>query len=235
MYSPSEIITYARKKTGCTTNEMDDTEMYVNLNDRYFKLYRQVLNIDKNLFWSQWTADSVDNQSEYSLAEPDWSTDPVTWWIMIPEKVYIKYSSTSTYYTECRKADFDHFVGEDMADYEANQSQSDPFFITLGRYVRIYPAPDWAVTDWIKFEWARKPFQLTSSHTTAHILLPDLYKLVLGYGLCVDIYENRKDDAKANNWIVKYDKEVAEMLHAVSMQSTKVVRSSSNPDLDRFH
>jgi hypothetical protein len=50
---------------------ISDADMLEYLNIRYTDIHAAIVNIDKNYFWDEWLADTVADQSEYTLLESD--------------------------------------------------------------------------------------------------------------------------------------------------------------------
>jgi hypothetical protein len=69
---------------------------------------------------------------------------------------------------------------KDIETYQTLQSKSVPLFIIQGHSIFVYPKPDKAVTDGLKFEAIRKLADLTLTTPENEIGIPrDYHKLII--------------------------------------------------------
>lgn len=218
-----QIITFARNLIKWTTvAQITDANMLVILNESYKKFYKNIVNLDRNYFWDKWTADVVLNQYEYSILQPSWST----FGMFKPEKIRIKYTSTSDYVDVVFK-DWDSL--ENTPEYYAeSQSTSEPFAImTDTKYVHIFPTPLSNVTNWLIFEWSKKPYDLDISSTESNILIDSLYHEIIAYLMLPTIHKQRWEIEEKNDAINEANLKLNEALRGMWILTTKVIRAKT--------
>jgi len=187
---PSEIVEYARKKTGATIDEIWDTDMYQYLNFSYLKLYQEIALQDKNYWLQRRVSDTASWVSEYALENVD-QTPPVATGQIKIDNVLIKYNETQTYPTKARALDWDN-LEYSQEYYAANQSTSAPFYIVQNNSIVIFPTPKSPIVWWLIVYAHDRPYDLTASMTEADVLIEREYHDVIALCMLPDIYEQRQ-------------------------------------------
>ena len=225
----SQIISFARKLSKwVSASQLNPQEMEVVLNKAYKDFYKKIVDLDKNYFRDQWTADVAIDQYEYSIAQPWWAT----FGMFKPEKIRIKYSSTSDF-VDLTFQEWDNLT-ETPEYYAVNQSKEDPFVIITDRkYIHIFPTPDVSVTWWLIFEWAKKPYDLTESSDENDILIDPLYHDALAYMMVPIIEKEKWNIADKNDAIMEAEKELNNALKSMWVLTTKALRGK-RPNLSEF-
>lgn len=165
------------------------------LNNSYNDLYDRIVALDRNYFWDRWTGDTVANQYEYTIKQPEEGVLGM----YKPEKLRIKYTSTSEY-VDIEFKDWDSLI-ETPEFYAENQSVDSPFaIVTDNTYIHIFPTPTEAVTNGLIFEGAKKPYDLTLSSTDTDVLIDKRYHKTIAYMMLPAInfakgYVDEKNDA----------------------------------------
>lgn len=216
-----QIITLARLLSKRTSTWLiTDDEMVSILNKSYKDFYKKIISLDRNYFWDRWTWHTVANQYEYSIAQPTL----VDFGMFKPEKIRIKYTSTSDYIdVEFKDWDSLEYTPE---EYALNQPTDEPFaIITDTNYVHIFPTPTVSITWWLIYEWAKKPYDLTISSVSSDILIDELYHEAIAYMMCVEM-EKVKWDYDAKGLAQQdADRESVNALKSMWLLTTKVVRA----------
>ena len=215
-----QIITFARTLSKWVTEaQIDNTEILVVLNKAYKDFYKKINNLDRNYFWDSWKADTVKDQYEYSILQPSWTI----YGMFKPEKIRIKYTSTSDY-VDITFKDWDSL--ENTPEFYAeNQSTEDPFAImTDNKYIHIFPTPTEAVTDWLIFEWAKKPYDLVIWSLEWEIIIDPLYHEVIAYLMCPTLEKKRWNIDGKNDAINEANIELSNALRSMWLLTTKAVR-----------
>lgn len=218
-----QIISFARTLCkGVTEAQIDNNEMLVVLNKAYKDFYKKINNLDRNYFWDRWTTDTVEDQYEYSTLQPSWTT----FGMFKPEKIRIKYTTTSDY-VDVEFKDWDSL--EETPDYYAvEQSTDEPFAImTDNKFIHIFPTPLVSVTDWLIFEWAKKPYDLVIWSLEDAIIIDPLYHETLAYLMCPTIEKKRWNIDGKNDAINEANIELTNALKSMGLLTTKAVRAKT--------
>ena len=217
------IVSYARaiaKKISST--QYNDTTMVRVLNKAYKDFYKKVVDLDKNYFWTRWTANSVNWVYEYALKKPSaW-----VYGMFKPEKLRIKYTTTSDY-IDVEFKDWDT-LEETPERYATNQSKDEPFaIITDTNFIHIFPTPDVDVAWGLLFEGAKKPYDLTISSTEDEIVIDSLYHDAIAYMMVAEIEKERWDINAKNDAINEADRELKSALKSMWVLTTKAIRAKT--------
>ena len=142
----SDIIWLARTLTHTDSTQVPDATAIDYLNIIYFKFANRIITeIDEDYFWETFTTDTVVDQSEYVLPIASSTAE----WAVKINRVEIKYDSTVDYNTVAAADTLSNF---DKSEWflKANKSQDNPIYDVRDWSIFIYPAPDEAVTTWLK-------------------------------------------------------------------------------------
>lgn len=225
----AKIINYARFLAGGVSESQISTDgaginMEDILNKAYRGFYKRIVDLDKNYFWDRWEADTVEDQYEYSLMQPDSSVP--RYWLFKPENIRIKYKDDFDY-VDVFLTDWDAL--EHTPEYLAkNQDTSNPIgILTDTKYVHIFPTPTESVTDGLIFEWAKKPYDLDKDSAEEEILIDPLYHETIAYMMIPDI-----ENAKSNFDKIAIAQQIADIeqlkaLRSMGVLKTKAIRARS--------
>lgn len=150
------------------TNQYTPTQAIEDLNVVYHQIEDYITSkIWEWFFWDIWTAlTTVIWQSEYSI--PVISSGNYDWMPKV-ESVSIKYTANWDF-IPAREVDRSTILQEyDLDYYQVNQSQWDPIFFVADNSIFIFPVPQEAVSEWIKFYWIKSLIDLTSTTTEANM------------------------------------------------------------------
>jgi len=215
----AQMLTMLRDQTKTTPTMISDATLATYLDIAHKKIYKKIVNLDKNYFWQRWTSNLVANQQEYTLALP---TSPVFWQWSI-EKIGIKYNSTDEDYINVTIRTWDE-LEYDASWYEANQDSDSPFAIISDKSIFIFPTPTDNSVWWLKLEWSRRPFEITPASNEDNFLCPIEYHHVIVMGAISYALNQRSQEQESNNAIQVFDKELDEMLYDISSRDTTVVK-----------
>lgn len=213
----AQIIALARNQTGgTTTSQISDDQMLIYLNTVYQELFSEIAEkTDKKLTWQEWTADTVANQSEYTLPILNtWTEEPGLKRLL---NIYIKYTSSDTYYTKLQVLDYEEFSAspdylQQYEDWKATESGSGnersypyPLAVRADEYsIFLNPAPEEAVTGWLKIQWIYTPLDLTTTSIESDIKLPREFHDLLAVWMEQYVWGYRQLDSKRNIAMNRY-------------------------------
>lgn len=204
----AQIIDFIRGLKKPTVSMIDDATLLLYINQVYPKIYKKVVDLDKNYFWGRWSANLVSGQSQYSLVQPDTGTSTFGQWSI--EKVGVKYNEDDETFTTAQLVSFDR-LDKDLSWYEVNASEYEPFAIVASKSMFIYPTPETSVSAWLKFEWAKKPYPLLLTSDSDDILLPEEYHDLIWWGVVPYLYHEREMIGEKNDAIQEYERRLREM------------------------
>lgn len=191
-----ELITYAMTLSGwLTTSQLPVATAEIYLNEWYHKVKRAIINLKEDYFWDIiWSDTTVVWQSEYTI--PAW----LTWNYKDLAKtmaISIKYSST-TDYVKCEKQ-YQYQLTEDLDYYKTSQAQTSPFFFIADNSYFVYPAPLYAVADWLKIYWIKNLIDIDKDTTEANMFdwkIDTSYHYILAQYIRYKYYMSRWVDFK---------------------------------------
>lgn len=216
----AEIIQFIRNIKKPTVSMIDDATLLTYINQVYPKIYKKVVDLDKNYFRGRRTSNFVAGQSQYSLVNPDTGTSTFGQWAI--EKVWVKYDEDEEEYTSAQIISFDR-LNKDISWYEKNANEYEPFAIIASRSIFIYPTPDDSVSSWLKFEWAKKPYPLSLTSDADDILLPSEYHDIIWRGVVPYVYHEREMIGEKNDAISEYERRLREMQEDLTNITTTLV------------
>lgn len=163
--TPAEMITMVRDQTGTTTTNLSDAKAYQYLNIVYHDVENTIVNwVAENFFRELFTADTVADQSEYTLQSHTATQE----WMKKIDRVEVKRNTSDDYHQlinvdalNNRKKWYDYVV--------ANQSQVNAFFEYKDWSIFIYPAPENSVTNWLKIHAITDLIDLTSGDAESDV------------------------------------------------------------------
>lgn len=203
------IYARALRKAHTNANNYASTEANQDIDIVYQELVDYIVNVSKwDYFWDSGITNTVVWQSEY-VAEK-LGIDPNDLDIKKINKVFIKYSSTDTYYT---KATYQNpgTLDKHPAYYKVSQNKAEPFFYIQDKSIFLYPAPTEAVTSGLELYVIHKPQVITISSTEADIELPTQFQYLIAYGMAISILEDQRKFNEAAILEQKYNIWVTEM------------------------
>ncbi len=213
---PSAIIARARRLSGNYTT--DDDDCYDILSAVRDLIYSEIVLKDRSYQRDRRYADSVLDQSEYTIL---WVSGTTPGQRKI-ENIGIKYASTDDYFTPCTERSFEELDKDtDILRYKTNQSKDDPFYIIADDSIFIFPTPTVAVTNGIKFEGIRQPAPLSSSSVEADIRLPYEMHFLLPLWVASDLFKERQLINEKNDNEAEFKRKLDTLLDEVSIRSTK--------------
>lgn len=219
MSTPAQIVSNAKTYVWTQlARSITDAVWYYCLNYVYNDFYNKIIAIDKNYFWDTWTTDAIMWQTEY-LMKP--STSGVFGQNKI-EKIAIKWNITDEYFYLLDSNDYSALL-KDTTWYSKYQPQSEGFFIISDNSIFIYPAPAKTVLNWLKFEWTKLIYDLTSSMAQDDILIPPSYHNILELWTIWKIYEYLRMDKEEQKQFAKYNQQTNESLAELSRRVTEPV------------
>ena len=143
----------------------------------YQELVDYIVNVSKwDWFWDSGITSTVVWQSEY-IADKLW-IDPNDLDIKKINKVFIKYSSTDTYFTPVAYQN-PGTLDKHPDYYKANQSKADPFFYIQDRSIFVYPAPTEIVASGLELYVIHKPKAITTASTEDDIEIPTQFHYLI--------------------------------------------------------
>ena len=157
--------------------------------------------IDEDYFWDYWTADTVAGQSEYALPSD----------LKKVLGVSVKRLSTDTEYWKLKESRLSNYP-RDILAYVQKNPVNDPFFIIAENSVFVYPAPTESVTGGIRIYGVKQFTDLTSTSTSAQILIPETHHQIISFGLAKYIYQIRQLFDKAQIQEQMYEHAKADMV-----------------------
>ncbi len=180
------ILTSTRLKTWLDTNTISDANALILLNEVYRELINAIkINVNEAYFYYRWTSDTNTTDNRYSLDRRT-STDP---WLDKLMSVAVKYKTTDTDYFKLEPKNFTD-LKYDLEWYKTNISTVEGFYLVLWNNINIFPIPEEAVTNGIRFYGISDPIDLTLTSTSAEVLVPVMYHEMLNKWLVVKFYEN---------------------------------------------
>ena len=218
----SWIISLGRTLSGGTTVwQVDNDQAVEMLNKVYKDLYQRIVSLDNNYFWDRRTSDLVEDQFEYSIAQPNAGTS--TFWQYKPENIRVKYPSQDKF-RDVFLTDWDA-LDNTPERYAEHQSKDKPFaIITDTKYVHLFPTPTDDVVWGIIFEGAKKPYDLDMDSTETDILIEPLYHEVLAYMMRYMFYEYKQLLNEAQLAEGKAEREILKALKAMWVLKNKPIR-----------
>lgn len=206
---------------GTTVWQVTDNEAVDILNKVYKDFYQRIVSLDNNYFWDRRTSDLVEDQYEYSIAQPD--SDTSTFWQYKPENIRIKYPN-QTKFKDVFITDWDALKSTPER-YALNQDKEKPFaIITDTKYFHIFPTPTADVTGWLILEWAKKMYDLDIDSAETDILIEPMYHETLAYMMRYMFYEYKQMFDEANVAESKAEREIMKSLKAMWVLKNKPIR-----------
>lgn len=177
------------------TNEVDFIFTNESLNLTYQNLCDRIVNeVWEGYFWDIGKTNLVASQNEYVIEKL--GIDPNSLDIKKINKVFLKYGNE---YVRAY-AQSPSLLDQHPDYYNANTSESHPFFYVKDVSIFIFPAPKHNIVNWIELHVAHSPADITSATLEDGIEIPRQYHNVIAQGIVVDIYQeqgkiNEKNDA----------------------------------------
>ena len=215
----SQMITMLRDQTKTTVSMISDATLATYIDIIHKKVYKKIVNLDRNYFWNRRTSNLVANQEEYTLMLPGGGSFG-QWSI---EKIGIKYNVTDEYYTDVTLRTRDE-LEYDASVYAENQPQSTPFAIISDKSVFIFPTPGDNIAWWLKLEWSRRPYTIDENSVETGFLCPVEYHYVLVLWAIYYVLWQRSLESEANNATNMFEKELNEMLFDISSRETTAIK-----------
>ena len=219
--TPAEIVERARYKTGCTISEVSDDLVFADLNDLYFQLWEEMIQIDQNKWLTERKEDLVQWVSTYVLkpATPWSPLQKDRWWIFKPNMVLVSFTDWTQ--TQAKLIDM-------------NQLQTSPEILqnwtfqwyTIGEdSITIYPTPKVTVPSGLKVIAHNTPYKLTSTMGEGEIVIPKEYRELLLLWLIPRLYEYRQ--AYDLVWVSeqRYMMKKAEIFKNIKQRATRPMQS----------
>lgn len=213
------MISLLRRQSWATVQMATDTVLAEYLDISHKKIYKKIANLDKNYFWQRRTSNIVANQDEYTLMLPSWGV----FWQWSIEKIWIKYKTTDTYYTNVILRTWDE-LEYDASVYAKEQPEESPFAIISDKSIFIFPTPKTNIAWGLKLEGSRKPYTIDATSPESAFLCPTEYHHVIVLWALPFAIRERSQEGETNNATNDYDKELKEMLYDISSRETSSIR-----------
>ena len=221
-----QIITRALRLSHTNVANYTITQSVEDLNLIYQDLVDRIVVISKwDYFWDIWTTNAVVGQSEY-LAEKLWIS-PNDLDIKKINKVWIKYSSTDTYFT--RALYQNPWVLDKHPDYyKTNHSKTSPFFYIQDESFFIYPAPTEAITGGIEIFVIHKPANIDENTSEDNIEIPSQFHKVMSDGLKMYIYQSqgKLNEAQVAEW--DYERGISNMVTFIKKRYNQPIKKTTS-------
>lgn len=221
--TPAQIVALCRDQSGTTTAQIGDPQMYVYLNHVYNDFWYKIVNSDNNFGRWRRTADLVADQNQYTLAE----SSPWVFWQLKVERLSIKYRDSQQTYFVAPSRDRDTMTQSDDRSQKYRQ-EIDAFYIISARSVFLYPCPKFDIVDGLILEGSKKPYDLTSSMTSADILVPEDVREVMSLGMMPYVYRARQQFDLVNQSTAEYNASVKESINNMSPRNTWLIKGITN-------
>lgn len=171
------------------------------MNIAYHDLVETIKNeVDPDFYYDYWTTNLVADQNEYVMATPDndeIGMDKIS-------QIGIKYNTTDTVYSLVRFNDPVNLI-RTPEWYEANQSQSDPFYLIRDNSVFIYPTPDTSVTSGLRIHGISTPIDLVSGWAESTVRIPRQFHEGIAIGARRNVYARRAKPDMETDSINKFN------------------------------
>lgn len=197
---------------------VDDAVWLACVNWIYNDFYNAIIALQKNYFYTSWTADVVNWTNQYSYLASSYGV----FWQNKVEKIWIKYNTTDTYYRATEELDYDTLKA-DTSWYESYQPITEPFYIISDGNIRIFPTPTKDITAWIKFEGMKLLYDLTASSSETDILIPPNYHNILVQGTIYRVYKylRMREDEQIEQ--IEYKSQLRESLNELTLRVSNPV------------
>lgn len=219
------IINYAMTlSAGATTSQLPTATAEIYLNEWYHKVKRAIISLKEEYFWDIIKADTtVVWQSEYTI--PAWLTGNYKD-LEKTMRIAIKYTDTSDYII-CDKQ-YQYQLTEDLDYYKTSQAQTDPFFFIADNSYFVFPAPLYAVADWIKIYWIKNLIDIDKDTAEEDIFdwkIDPSYYYVLALYIRYKYYMSRWVDFKQDKLdaLNDFNEALQELLDWLSQRDMSIV------------
>ena len=142
------------------------------------------------------------------------------------DTISIKVNSTDTYYTLMEEKDFD-WLPFDESYYKLNQPKENPFYIVADNSLFIYPTPIDDLASWLKFEWTKLVYDLTSAMVETDILIPPTYHNILVLWIIWRTYNFLRIDREEQKKNAEYNEQLRQSLNELEVRVTNPVFGTS--------
>lgn len=219
--TPATIYAQVQKKAFVDTNQYLQADFLADINMAKDEFWSAIVSrLEEDYNWEKWTTDSVALQSEYTIPTVAYNTA----WAKVLKWVSVNYNNenyTNTWakiYLKARLVN-PQSLEFDWDYYVENQSNEDPIYYVADNSFFIAPAPQTAVTNWIKLTWIRKIPDYTITTTESEMKIPVDFQQVLVYATIPQALMNKwEDENTIQTRLNRYEQKKKEAIQNMSMR-----------------
>lgn len=228
----ADVYSDVRYIVGKDSNTLVDSDLLRISNKYYFRLVREIIGLNEDLYAEISKADLKDGQREYLLPTDDTSS-PYGGGLIKIQRVELNYSdASSSTWVVASPTSLQEIQGPTIlnADLSSQYSRTTPKYWFKDRSVWVAPVPEADVTDGIYIYWIKRPDEMTATSD-----IPDMPRDFLGVlteGILIDVFRKygrlSESNTSRDNWAVGIAKmrELEQNIDQEQIYTLKTIRKN---------